>query len=474
MPKELLYSPQGDLLKSNYVSLISGSDVPRVDRAIDIIYQTPDSVILPYLEAALKKNPTADPKKLVSAIANAESQIFKNFQAAPWDEVHHGRASLSSMRNVRYLNPEQRVLALNGIADAVGGPIGNSNFNLRGNSAARGAHTGGSVPWKSWEGFKYRDLYDLPSIGRENSMHPMGTDAARDPRGIVVPQVDRAGDFISRARDSIKIQFNDTVSGRYSDLPRRILVENMIQGAQRRRGDISTSTPLLYGNDANPDDVKASKAFLALPENENLRINMLKGAFHPDSLQGQAFLQRPKNAALADMYISQMYHGGIPINPNLMPKMKNLVGGAAGLTIADPDVMQSAARGDYTGAISAATTAAAASTVGQTVLNSVLKPTPIPSASMARLMPIAQRVAPFAGPVGAMTSLLGYTPAVLAEAHKKPEKTAKPSLLGSMGANLKNKPLPSKNRIDLANEAEYFIVNPIKNALKSVFGNREI
>jgi len=371
--------------------MISGSDVPRVDRAIDIIYQTPDAVILPYLEEALKKNPTADPKKLVSAIANAESKIFKDFQAAPWDEVHHGRASLSSMRNVRYLDSEQRVLALNGIADAVGGPIGNSRYNLRGNSAARGAHTGGSVPWKTWDGLKYRYVYNLPSIGRENSMHPMGTNAAKDPRGIVVPQVDNAADFISRARDSIKIQFNDTVTGRYSDLPRRIVVENMVQGAQRRRGDISTSSTLLYGNDAIPTDVQASKSFLALPENEGLRVNMLKAAFHPDSPQGQSFLSRPQNAALADMYISQMYNSGLgpqAYNQLMSAVKSNWKGAVAGVAGgADREAGVKLGNGDYTGAAmqvaSNAAIGAAGEAVAKRVGGAVLKRLPAAAARFA-------------------------------------------------------------------------------------------
>lgn len=349
------YTLEGDAFKTQFVNLIQNSGVQRVDRAIDIIYQTPDDVILPYLEEALKRNPDGDPKKLAQAVSNAETRIFADFQAAPWDEVHHGRASLSSMRSVRYLQPDQRVIALNGIAEQIGGPIGNSRFNLRGNSASRGAHTSGSIPWKNADKVKYRDIYDLPSIPRDQSMHPMGTDAAKDPRGIVVPQTDSAPEFISKAVDSIKTQFNDTVTGRYSDLPRRIIVENMLIGAQRRRGDVSTSSPLIYGNDANPEDVKASKRWLALPENEQLRINMLKGSFHPDSPQGQRFLNIPRNAALADMYISQMYHAGIPVSPEqLGSAVKNhasgLIGGAAVGMMTDPELHNAVAKGDVVGA----------------------------------------------------------------------------------------------------------------------------
>ena len=349
-PRDILYTPEGDALKTKYVQLILGSDVPRVDRAIDIIYQTPDNIIIPYLEQALTKNPTADPKKLVSAISGAESKIFKDYQAAPFDEVHHGRASLSSMRNVRYLPPEERVFALNRTAEVVGGPIGNSPFNLGGNVAGRGAHTGGSIPWKTLEGIKYREAYDLPTTPRSQSMHPMGTDAAKDPRGLVVPPVETGADFVQRAKDSIKIQFNDTVTGRYSDLPRRVIVENMLQGAQRRRGDFSTGSSLLYGVDANPQDVKAAKAFLQLPENEQLRINMLKGSFTPDSPQGQKFLNNPKNAALADMYISQLYRANLPIP---VPSMKDLKQNALGVGIGaateaiTPESAYAAGKGDW-------------------------------------------------------------------------------------------------------------------------------
>jgi hypothetical protein len=54
-PQDTLYTPEGDAFKTRYVQLILGSGVPRVDRSIDIIYQTPDSIIIPYLEQALAK-----------------------------------------------------------------------------------------------------------------------------------------------------------------------------------------------------------------------------------------------------------------------------------------------------------------------------------------------------------------------------------------------------------------------------------
>lgn len=396
-PRNVLYTPEGDALKSRYIELISGSDVPRVDRAIDIIYQTPDSIIIPYLENALSRNPEADPKKLVSAISGAESKIFKDYQVAPWDEVHHGRASLSSMRNIRYLSPEERVFALNRTAEVVGGPIGNSPFNLGGNVAGRGAHTGGSIPWKNLEGIKYREAYDLPTTPRSQSMHPMGTDAAKDPRGLVVPQVDTGADFVQRAKDSIKIQFNDTVTGRYSDLPRRVIVENMLQGAQRRRGDFSTGSGLLYGVDANPQDVKAAKAFLQLPENEQLRINMLKGSFTPDSPQGQKFLANPKNAALADMYISQLYRGVLPIpTPASVAEAvrKNPMGAAGGAAMAllNKEVAQSLAKNDYKGAATATAKDVALGMATQTAIKEVAAPL-VKKAAPAAAMRIAPYVA---------------------------------------------------------------------------------
>lgn len=396
-PRNVLYTPEGDALKTKYIQLISGSDVPRVDRAIDIIYQTPDSIIIPYLEKALSRNPTADPKKLVSAISGAESKIFKDYQVAPWDEVHHGRASLSSMRNIRYLSPEERVFALNRTAEVVGGPIGNSPFNLGGNVAGRGAHTGGSIPWKTLEGIKYREAYDLPTTPRSQSMHPMGTDAAKDPRGLVVPQVETGADFVQRAKDSIKIQFNDTVTGRYSDLPRRVIVENMLQGAQRRRGDFSTGSGLLYGVDANPQDVKAAKAFLQLPENEQLRINMLKGSFTPDSPQGQKFLANPKNAALADMYISQLYRGVLPIpTPASVAEAvrKNPMGAAGGaaMTLLNKEVAQSLAKDDYKKASTAAAKDVALGMAAQTAIKEVAAPL-VKKAAPAAAMRIAPYVA---------------------------------------------------------------------------------
>jgi hypothetical protein len=384
-PRDILYTPEGDALKSRYIELISGSDVPRVDRAIDIIYQTPDSIIIPYLENALARNPEADPKKLVSAISGAESKIFKDYQAAPWDEVHHGRASLSSMRNIRYLSPEERVFALNKTAEVVGGPIGNSPFNLGGNVAGRGAHTGGSIPWKNPEGIKYREAYDLPTTPKSQSMHPMGTDAAKDPRGLVVPQVDTGADFVQRAKDSIKIQFNDTVTGRYSDLPRRVIVENMLQGAQRKRGDFSTGSGLLYGVDANPQDVKAAKTFLQLPENEQLRINMLKGSFTPDSPQGQKFLANPKNAALADMYISQLYNANLPIPIPTGSQLKQLAPSIkAQLPFAASSAIEPLQRGEPTRA-----------------LEEVAKGTAIGMATDPIVKPIMSRLIPAVGSVAA-------------------------------------------------------------------------
>jgi hypothetical protein len=476
-PQDTLYTPEGDAFKTRYVQLILGSGVPRVDRSIDIIYQTPDSIIIPYLEQALAKNPTADPKKLVSAISNAESKIFKNYQAAPFDEVHHGRASLSSMRNVRYLPPEERVFALNRTAEVVGGPIGNSPFNLGGNVAGRGAHTGGSIPWKTLEGIKYREAYDLPTTPRSQSMHPMGTDAAKDPRGLVVPQVETGADFVQRAKDSMKIQFNDTVTGRYSDLPRRVIVENMLQGAQRRRGDFSTGSGLLYGVDASPPDVKAAKAFLQLPENEQLRINMLKGSFTPDSPQGKKFLANPKNAALADMYISQLYRANLPIP---VPSMKDLKQNASGIGLGvamsalNPEVAQAVEQNNLGQAGLILGKDAALGMTGEASLKAGLGVASKYIPAVAKAAPTLAKIGGVVGPAGTGAALFAQgqsgslTDVLTRKAAQNPV-----SFMPSVQANPETD-IGARASRAIVNEAKYFIINPLQKAFKNVFGNREI
>jgi hypothetical protein len=476
-PQDTLYTPEGDAFKTRYVQLILGSGVPRVDRSIDIIYQTPDSIIIPYLEQALAKNPTADPKKLVSAISNAESKIFKDYQAAPFDEVHHGRASLSSMRNVRYLPPEERVFALNRTAEVVGGPIGNSPFNLGGNVAGRGAHTGGSIPWKTLEGIKYREAYDLPTTPRSQSMHPMGTDAAKDPRGLVVPQVETGADFVQRAKDSMKIQFNDTVTGRYSDLPRRVIVENMLQGAQRRRGDFSTGSGLLYGVDASPSDVKAAKAFLQLPENEQLRINMLKGSFTPDSPQGKRFLADPKNAALADMYISQLYRANLPIP---VPSMKDLKQNASGIGLGvamsalNPEVAQAVEQNNLGQAGLILGKDAALGMTGEAGLKAGLGVASKYIPAVAKAAPTLAKIGGVVGPAGTGAALFAQgqsgslTDVLTRKAAQNPV-----SFMPSVQANPETD-IGARASRAIVNEAKYFIINPLQKAFKNVFGNREI
>jgi hypothetical protein len=476
-PQDTLYTPEGDAFKTRYVQLILGSGVPRVDRSIDIIYQTPDSIIIPYLEQALAKNPTADPKKLVSAISNAESKIFKDYQAAPFDEVHHGRASLSSMRNVRYLPPEERVFALNRTAEVVGGPIGNSPFNLGGNVAGRGAHTGGSIPWKTLEGIKYREAYDLPTTPRSQSMHPMGTDAAKDPRGLVVPQVETGADFVQRAKDSMKIQFNDTVTGRYSDLPRRVIVENMLQGAQRRRGDFSTGSGLLYGVDASPPDVKAAKAFLQLPENEQLRINMLKGSFTPDSPQGKKFLANPKNAALADMYISQLYRANLPIP---VPSMKDLKQNASGIGLGvamsalNPEVAQAVEQNNLGQAGLILGKDAALGMTGEAGLKAGLGVASKYIPAVAKAAPTLAKIGGVVGPAGTGAALFAQgqsgslTDVLTRKAAQNPV-----SFMPSVQANPETD-IGARASRAIVNEAKYFIINPLQKAFKNVFGNREI
>lgn len=484
------YTFEGDAFKEAYVRIIQNADVPRVDRAIDIIYQTPDDIIIPYMEAALKRNPTGDPKKLVSAISGAESKIFEDFQVFPGDEIHHGRASLSSMRNVRYLPPEERVLALNGLAEQIGGPIGNSRYNLRGNSASRGAHTSGLVPWKMLDGQRYRDVYNIPRIPREMSMHPFGTDAAKDPRGIIVPRVDTSSLFISKAKDSSKTQFNDTVTGRYSDMPRRIVVQNLVDSLQRKRGDLSIESPLLYGNDAKPEDVKAVKKFFKLPENQQYIGQVLQASFTPTSPQGQAFLARPRNAAQAELLGEHLFRATDPasmaISSAASIAKRNPTGAALG-AIADRDVGVQLGKGNFGGAATGAITNGVIGGLAEAgmkrIAPAVAKRLPAiatrfaagSAASGGALMPALAAYAAydFADGVVEGATGKGITQRVAPRVQSGVRQAVKAAPAVASKVQQVNKTLnPVANRIN--NEANYFIVNPIKNALKSVFGNREI
>ena len=483
------YTIEGDAFKKAFVDIIENSGVDRVDRAIDIIYQTPDEIIIPFMENALQRNPSGDPKKLASAISSAESSIFRDFQVFPGDEVHHGRASLSSMRNVRYLPPEERVLALNGLADQIGGPIGNSRFNLRGNSASRGAHTSGLVPWKMKDGRRYRDVYDIPRIPREMSMHPLGTDAAKDPRGIIVPRVDTSPLFIDQAKRSSKIQFNDTVTGRYSDMPRRIVIENLVESLQRNRGDYSTSSELLYGNDAKPEDVKATKAFFQRPENEKYIGQVLQASFTPTSPKGQSFMAIPRNAAKAEMYGEHLFRAADPASMAISSAgsivKKNPTGFALG-AIADRDVGVQLGKGNYS---SAATNAATNGIVGglmeagaKRIAPALLKRLPAAAARFATgsagtggaLMPAMAAYAAYDLADGVVEGATGkgitQRVAPHVQSGVKAAVKAAPALINKAQAVNRNLN-PVGHRIN--NEVQYFIANPIKSAFSTIFGNRK-
>jgi hypothetical protein len=488
-PKRVIhYTPEGDAFKSRYASIIGNSKVPGVDRAIDIIYQTPDDVIIPYLEEALRKNPEADPKKLVQAVKGAEHKIFKDFQAAPWDEVHHGRASLSSMRNVRYLPPEERVLALNTVATELGGPIGNSRFNLRGNSASRAAHTGGLFPWKTLDKEKYRDVYDIPTIPTESSMHPMGTNAANDPRGIVVPQVSTAPEFTSKAVESSRVQFGDTVTGRQSDIPRRVIIDNMLE---RTPFSLAIGSPMIYGVNAEPTDVKASKKFFQLPENERLRANIAQSSFTLDSPQGQRLMQNEANRAKAALYIADSYLSGLPM-PSKQAVQSLASSAKSQLPFAATAGIKPLAQGRPTEALGEVAKSTAVGVATE----------PIMSPVMSRLMPLAAAnpvAATAAAAVG--TELLAPRAAGSTEPYRvnvkgqslwvdptknqvlsKPGygvdiKGGKPQLVprGSGAASKASAADPINRAVKSAvNEAQYFIVNPIRSAFGKVFGGRDI
>jgi hypothetical protein len=486
--REIFYTPEGDAFKSRYASIIEKSGVPGVDRAIDIIYQTPDNVIIPYLQEALNKNPEADPKKLVQAIKGAEHKIFKDFQAAPWDEVHHGRASLSSMRNVRYLPPEERVLALNTTATELGGPIGNSRFNLRGNSASRAAHTGGSFPWKNLNKENYRDIYDIPRIPVESSMHPMGTNAAMDPRGIVVPKVSTAPEFTSKAVESSKAQFSDTITGRQSDIPRRIIIDNMLE---KTPPSLTIGSPMIYGVNADPADVKASKKSLQLPENERLRANIAQASFTLDSPQGQRLMQNEANRAKAALYIADSYYAGLPMPSR--QALQSLASSAKGqLPFAATAGIKPLMQGKPTEALKE---------IGKSTAIGVATD-PIISPIMSRLMPIAA-----ANPVAATAAATLGTELAAPRAAGSTEprrydingksvwvdpiknqvinnpkygvdiKKGKPQLIprGSGAASKASAADPINKAIKTAtNETQYFIINPIRSAFGKVFGNRGV
>lgn len=369
MVKPLHYTPDGEVIKTRIVKLIES--LPGADRAIDIIYQTPDSIILPYIERAVKANKS--PEQIIRVIKAAESNIFKDYQVAPWDEIHHGRMSLVSARNIRHMDPTARVETLNKLVVELGGPIGNSRFNLRGNAADRRSHTGGMIPKNR---VTEEEMSGLNRPDRSQSMHPFGTNAQKDPRpGIVVTETSDPARFVDQALRSSKAQFNDTVSGRYSDMARRITVERMISGT--RRGDISTETPLLYGTQAKPEDVKAAKIFLQEDGNGSLRLNMLRSWALPGTDQWETFMKDPINEGLAELYGQDLYNAGL--GKETYVQVKNLAKenptglaiGAATNLVSDASTRQDIVQGRYESAAVKAGTAAVAGAASESLLKFV-------------------------------------------------------------------------------------------------------
>lgn len=473
MAKALHYTPDGEVIKTKIVKLIES--LPGADRAIDIIYQTPDLIILPYIERAVKANKS--PEQIIRVIKAAESNIFTDYQVAPWDEIHHGRMSLVSARNVRHMNPTARVEALNKLADKLGGPIGNSRFNLRGNAADRRSHTGGMIPKNR---VTEEEMSGLNRPDRSQSMHPFGTNAQKDPRPeIVVTETSDPARYVDQALKSSKAQFNDTVSGRYSDMARRITVEKMISGT--RRGDVSTETPLLYGTQAKPGDVKAAKIFLQENGNGSLRLNMLRSWALPGTDQWETFMKDPINAGLAELYGEDLYNAGLgkgAYNQLKKAVKTNPTGLAAGalLDIAnDDETLTAIDKSQYGTAAARVGTAALAGAAVETGIKSAINLLPKGGALQLGFGAAADIAAPVALAVGALgaanTVTKHYTGKDLTEHYverrkrKTAELAAVPEQLfpAPKAVSARNNPLgiarltqaPKPKPINPANEALY-------------------
>jgi len=384
-----LYTLEGDRIKSLYRGLIE--NLPKADRAIDIIYQTPDEVILPFLQEALKRN--LPPDKLLSAVASAEKNIFRSFQVAPGDEIHHGRASLVSLRSIRDADPDSRVTALNRLSDRLGGPIGNSSYNLRGNAADRRAHTGGENIVKMADGRRISEVFDITAGDRSRSMHPGGTNATKDSRNILVNWNGDVDRWVDDAVASSGIQFADTVEGRKSDMARRALME-----MQLAKELPSPDAELLYGPNVQRQTAIATKKYLADPVNEALKVNPIRGFAYPGTPKYEALMRNPLFRANIERYEDVLYQAGL--GPEAYKQLTNglkvnRLGATLGATV-DRNVGVKLGKGDVAGALTQGGTNAAIGAVLQGGLKIAARRAP---AALARLAGGAAGTGGVAGPM---------------------------------------------------------------------------
>jgi len=338
---EPLYSLKNRQFKEKIIqAILSDPEVGKTaDRAIDIIIQTPDKEIIPFIENSFYANKT--PKQLVNALKTAESTIFNKYRVFPWEELHH-ETSLVSLRDIRKFSLNDQVKALNAITQIAGAP-GNSRANLALNSLDRRSHTGGMTIAKTKEGQRMSELFNLPSGEKQYSGHPFGTDARKDPSGIFVEAGSDVDNWINRAIESVNQQKESAKQARRQSLPQRLVINKMLNTAS---GAPSQSQLDIYSGLSTPDERQAALKFFKQPGSEKFRISGVKAWTPFLSQAGQQRFQIPENAAWLESLPNRGdYFAGLPIpDPKSALKVvrENPRGAAAGVAMSalNPEVAQ--------------------------------------------------------------------------------------------------------------------------------------
>ena len=306
---EPLYSLKNRQFKEKIIqAILSDPEVGKTaDRAIDIIIQTPDKEIIPFIENSFYANKT--PKQLVNALKTAESTIFNKYRVFPWEELHH-ETSLVSLRDIRKFSLNDQVKALNAITQIAGAP-GNSRANLALNSLDRRSHTGGMTIAKTKEGQRMSELFNLPSGEKQYSGHPFGTDARKDPSGIFVEAGSDVDNWINRAIESVNQQKESAKQARRQSLPQRLVINKMLNTAS---GAPSQSQLDIYSGLSTPDERQAALKFFKQPGSEKFRISGVKAWTPFLSQAGQQRFQIPENAAWLESLPNRGdYFAGLPM-----------------------------------------------------------------------------------------------------------------------------------------------------------------
>lgn len=306
---EPLYSLKNRQFKEKIIqAILSDPEVgKKADRAIDIIIQTPDKEIIPFIENSFYANKT--PQQLVNALKTAESTIFNKYRVFPWEELHH-ETSLVSLRDIRQFSLDDQVKALNAITQAVGAP-GNSRANLALNSLDRRSHTGGMTIAKTQSGQRMSELFNLPSGEKQYSGHPFGTDARKDPSGIFVEAGSDVDNWINRAIESVNQQKESAKQARRQSLPQRLVINKMLNTAS---GAPSQSQLDIYSGSSTPEERQAALKFFKQPSSEKFRVSGVKAWAPFLSQAGQQRFQIPENAAWLESLSNRGdYFAGLPM-----------------------------------------------------------------------------------------------------------------------------------------------------------------